>query len=281
LDVAKKAVLSFQKSLKNSRMNDPGDLLKRMYQLKQVIFSTRAKDPLTKNAINSILYKIKPQSIEKTKTELKKRIFFALAHINDSHHKIAEYGHKKIKRGMVVYTHGFSSSVMSLLLKAKKEGINFEVHNTEARPLLNGRLMASELSRHNIPVKQYSDLALRLALKRADVVLMGADSISEHGQIFSEIGCELITDLAEKYDVPVYICADSWKLNSEAIKEHEKSIELQPKEQLWPKAPRKVTVLNYGFEKINPKLITGIITESGIYKPHYLIHEIKKQCPWI
>ena len=279
--IAKQAVLSFKKAIFNSKSNKPEDLIKKLHLLRSSILSARTKDPLTKNAVDCILYNIKPYNILKLKHELNQRISYALNHLTDSHTKIADYGSKKIKKGMSVYVHGYSSSIINLLLKAKKQGINFEVSTTETNPFLSGYLVASELSKHKIHTQFYSDLALRQALKKADIILMGAAAIAENGQIYSELGSELIAELADKFDVPVYVCTDCWKFSPKTTSEYNESKELRPHHELWKNPPKEVKVLNYEYEKINPRLIAGIITEKGIYKPSYLVSEIKKVCPWI
>lgn len=281
IDAAKQAVSSFRKFLKNTKAQDSSSLLKSLNQLKQRILSLRTTDSITKNAVNCILFDVKPEYIGKAKHEITKRINYVTDHLNNSQEKIAEHGHKKVKKGMVVYVHDYSSAIINLLLKAKKQGTNFEVVTTEANPFLTGYSIATHLAKHNIPVTFFSDLAIRQALKRADVVLLDADALAENGKVYSEIGSELIADLAEKYDIPVYVCTDSWKISPSIVQEIEGIRNLRPKEELWKNPPKGVTVLNYSYEKINPKLITGIITEMGIYKPHYLISEVQRKYPWI
>lgn len=280
-DSAKKAVYLLRKTLNNSHAKRQEDLLDKLNEIKQKIFSSSKTNPLVRNALNYILYNIKEKNEEKTKAELRNRISYVLDHLNNSIYYLAEIGHQKIKKGAIVYTHGHSSSILNILLKAKRIGTNFEVHNTEVKPFSTGRAMAEELARHNIHVKQHADLALRIALKNADLVLLGADTISEHGQVYASIGSELIAETAEKYDIPVYICTDSWKFSPFVVNEYEKNKKLRSDKEIWSKPPKRVVIMNYGFEKVNPKLITGIITERGIFKPHYLVAEIRKQCPWM
>ena len=281
VDVAKQAVSSFKNYLKNTKAGDSAELLRLLNQLKNKILASRTTDSITRNAANCILFDVKPEHLSKTKHEITKRINYVIDHLNNSQEKIAEHGHKKIRKGMTVYVHDYSSAILNLLLKAKNQGTNFEVVTTEANPFLTGYAIATHLAKHNIPVTFFSDLAIRQALKRADIVLLDADALADNGKVYSEIGSELIADLAEKYDIPIYVCTDSWKISPSIVQEIESIRNLRPKEELWKKPPKGVTVLNYSYEKINPRLVTGIITEMGIYKPHYLISEVQKKYPWI
>ncbi len=256
------------------------ELLKKLHQIKNKIFLAQPYQPILQNSCNYILHKLSHNNLPKLKDELQKRISFVADHLKHSHSRIAECGYLKIRRGMTVYTHCYYSSVLDLLLKAKSKGINFKVNNTEARPYLSGRLMAQQLAKHNIMVQHYPDFGVRLAIKNADVVLLGAKAISPQGQVYAPLGSELVAVLAQKYDVPVYVCADTWKYSSSVIQLYEK-MKLRSTQEIWEKPPQKVTVLNYDFEKVDPKLLTGTITELGIHKPHSLLAEIKAQYPWI
>lgn len=280
-NLAKKILLTFKKTVVNSRARSSDELLRKLHFQKQKILAGIPSKAIARNAIHYISHNIRRANLSVAKADLIKRINEAINHLNEAPIHISAIGSKKIKRGMVVYVHGFSESVLSVLLKAKKEGINFEVHCTEEKPYMEGKVLALALAKYKIPVKYYVDLAIRQAMKRSDIVLMGANIISENGQVYGRIGSELIADVAERYDVPVYICSDTWKYSREVANDFDKNRILRPQKEIWAKPPKTVTVLNYGFEKIHPWLITGIITELGIYKPHQLIFELKKNNPWM
>jgi len=279
--LAKKILLSFKKTVLSSRAKESSDLLKKLHFQKQKILKGIPAKAVARNAVHYISHNIRKGNINTTKADILHRIDEAISHVSSSSAQISSIGSKKIKKGMVVYVHGFSESVLNILIKAKKEGVSFEVHCTEEKPHMEGRLFAIALAKNKIPVKYYADLAIRQAMKRSDIVLMGANIISENGQVYGRIGSELIADVAERFDVPVYICADTWKYSKEAASEFDKNKLLRPQGEIWSKPPKAVTVLNYGFEKIHPWLITGIISETGIYKPHQLIFELKKNNPWM
>ena len=97
---------------------------------------------MARNAVHYISHNIRKNNINTAKSDLLHRIDEALNHLENSEVQIASIGFKKIKRGMVIYVHGFSESVLSTLAKAKKEGINFEVHCTEEKPYMEGKVLA-------------------------------------------------------------------------------------------------------------------------------------------
>ena len=58
---------------------------------------------------------------------------------------IAENGSKRIRDGMVVFTHCRSSTVTHMIRQAKQNGKDFEVICTETRPVFQGRNTAKEM----------------------------------------------------------------------------------------------------------------------------------------
>ena len=58
-------------------------------------------------------------------------------------------------------------------------------------------------------------------------------------------------------------------------------IEERNPDEVWPKSPKNVIIHNPAFEKINPKLISGIISEIGIYKPVMFLEELKNTYSWM
>jgi len=266
-NVAKYASLSL-KLIKSKDEN----YLKELKKAKSLLLGLRPTEPLMKNCLHYIFYHLHGRTNNEIKEDLNLRIERIITHIEETRKSIALLGASKIKDGTVVFTHCHSSTVMNILKKAKDQGKKFSVCNTETRPLLQGRKTAKELSDYGIPVEHFVDSAARIALKKSDLALVGFDAIDSRGRIYNKIGSELLTEAAFKLGVPVYFCGDSWKYDE---KPYENIEERSPKE-IWPEAPKKVKVSNYAFEIINPLLITGVITELGIFKPSVYLEELKR-----
>jgi ribose 1,5-bisphosphate isomerase len=195
--------------------------------------------------------------------------------------KIIEYGSEKIKNGMIVDTHCHSSIVNDILVHAKKQGKKFEVHATETRPFMQGHLTAKQLAAVKIPVTLFVDSAARLALKKADVMIIGADAITSEGYVINKIGSELMADVANIYQVPVFVCTHSWKFDPMTVFGFDEEIERRDVKEIWRNPPKRVTISNYVFEKIDPEKITAIISELGVFKPSAFIEEVRKSYRWM
>lgn len=181
-----------------------------------------------------------------------------------------------IKNNHVIFTHCHSSNVIRALIYAKKKGKNFEVYNTETRPLYQGRKTAKELKNAKIKVTMFVDSAISIALTNSqgtrdvDLVLLGADAILKNG-VINKVGSNTIAQLAKINKIPVYIIADSWKFTNKKT-----PLESRELNEVWDKAPKHIKIKNPAFELIKPKYISGIISELGNLSYEKFLKEVRK-----
>jgi ribose 1,5-bisphosphate isomerase len=231
------------------------------------------------NALNYVLTLNFDQEPEEIKQQLHKRIEFIEQFIEESKKTIVEFGVQKIQNGMVIATHCHSSTVVDILIAAKKQGKTFKVLNTETRPRFQGRITARELVKAGIDVEHHVDAAIGVMLRKSDMFLMGADAISTEGSVYNKIGSGAFSYLASSFDCPVYICTHSWKLDPLTIQGSNIVIEERDSKEVWEKPPRKLKIANPAFERIDPDHILAIISELGIYAPEQLVPEVKHRYP--
>jgi ribose 1,5-bisphosphate isomerase len=236
------------------------------------IIATRSTEPGMRNGINFCLANV--GTIENPAEE-------AIKHFQESNKIIAEIGSKKIKDGMIVFTHCHSSTVEAILVKAHEEGKKFEVYNTETRPKFQGRITATNLAKAGIKVTHMVDSAGRSMIKKADLFLFGCDAITSEGFLINKIGTESLVDAANEAGIPAYSCTDSWKFDTVTIGGVEDPIELRDPNEVWENPPVNVSIYNPAFEVTRPDKFTGIITEIGVYKAETLVLEFQKHYPWL
>jgi len=171
---------------------------------------------------------------------------------------LAKNGAELIKNNMKIFTHCHSSTVVDILIAAKKQGKHFEVYNTETRPLFQGRKTAADLAKAGIIVHHSVDSAGMISLSKADLLLIGADAITENS-VFNKIGSGMFAELAKKFNVPVYVCSHSWKFSEKPI-----TVEQRSPDEVWKIKNKKIKIMNPAFELIPSKNITGIVCEKGI-----------------
>jgi translation initiation factor eIF-2B subunit delta len=166
--------------------------------------------------------------------------------------------------GCTVLTHSRSSTVLSALLLARSRGVEFEVVCTESRPLYEGQKVAEVLSEDGIRTTLITDASVSHVLPRADLVMVGADSISGEGLV-NKMGTCGVALAARAHGVPFYALCGTEKLLPEGYPYFE--IEARDPEEVWPGFPQAVEVLNYYFEVTPLEYVSGLVTEQGELTP--------------
>ncbi|MEM2954822.1 MAG: hypothetical protein QW625_02645 [Candidatus Nanoarchaeia archaeon] len=245
-------------------------LLKHDKEAIKKLISLRPTEPCLRNTITFVL----------SYPDIKKGVADALKHFETAQKKIAQIGSNLIEDKMTIFTHCHSDTVVNIFKEAKRQGKRIKVHVTETRPLFQGRLTAIQLSKAHIPVTLFIDSAARIALKKADIAFFGADAITST-KIYNKIGSEMFAAMAKQYGVPLYVATNSWKFDAKAIYGEEEKIEMRSTKEIWQNPPKGVKILNPAFEKINPQLVTGIVSELGLFMRKSFIAAIKENYPFI
>jgi ribose 1,5-bisphosphate isomerase len=202
-----------------------------------------------------------------------------LGHFDKAQDAINKNVFKIIKPKERIFTHCHSSNVINSLVYAKKHGKDFEVYNTETRPLYQGRKTASELEKAGIKVTMFIDSAAAFAIEKeskadslyANLILLGADAITNQG-IINKIGSKIIAEIAKNSKIPVYIVADSWKYTNKKT-----PIESRKLNEIWDDAPRHIKIKNPAFEFVGKKYIKGIVSELGVLPFEGFIEKASKE----
>jgi ribose 1,5-bisphosphate isomerase len=279
--VAKAAVSSLHHVIHKSKARNSTELIRELHQASKQLSGARPTEPCLRNALKFVLRGLDRRDIMRTIKCLDNNIRQARNYFRQSDQKIADFGSRKIKRNFVVFTHCHSNTVMLVLAKSRFDKKRFEVHNCETRPKFQGRMSAKELSALGIPVKHYVDSAVRHAMRHSDLFLFGADAVQSDGRIVNKIGTELFLEVAHKYDVPSYCCTMSWKFDPRTLVGFDEPIENRNYKEIWPNPPKNVTIMNPAFEVIDPQLVTGIISEHGIYSPAAFVDEVRRCQQWM
>ncbi len=200
----------------------------------------------------------------------------ATNYLIDSEKRTLEYGNSLIKSGQKIFTHCHSSTVIHTLKKAKKDRKNFQVLNTETRPLYQGRKTSQDLIRLGIKNIHFVDSAADEALSQSDIIFLRADMITPEGQVANKIGSEIISKLAKNYNIPVYILTSTWKYSNKKLRIEERNYK-----EVWDKKNQYLTIKNSAFELISPEHITAIVSGLGILKPKKFVKRVRKTYSWI
>ena len=129
-----------------------------------------------------------------------------------SRSRIAQIGCSFINDGSVILTHGRSSVVESLLVRAALvEKKRFNVFVLEGRPDAGGIKSAKSYANAGIPTTVVLDSAMGYIMERVDMVLVGAEGVVENGGVVNKVGTYALGVLAKELGVPFYVAAESYK----------------------------------------------------------------------
>jgi len=131
-------------------------------------------------------------------------------------------------------------------------------------------LTAFELKQDKIPVTLIADTMVGYVMQNRMVstVIVGADRILATGHVINKIGTLAVAILANYFRIPFYAAAPHSSFDLKARPEEVVIEERDPSEVAfvgsYQIAPEGVEILNPAFDITDPKLITGIITDSGV-----------------
>ena len=290
-NVALAVAKALKKYSKSVEVKSSSQLIKEISKAGKYLVSARATEPMADNVVEFILFylqKNKDLSVVELKKVLNSEIDYFFALVEQNNKKIIKNGEKLIKFGDKVFTHCHSSTVIKTFVAAKKNKKNFQVFQTETRPLYQGHKTANDLKKAGIKDTLVVDSAAPYLISKIsgnkfviDKVIIGCDAISRDGSCVNKVGSFSLALTAFLNKVPVYVATQSLKINEDA--KNLKAIKIEEREarEVWEKAPKGLKIFNPAFDKVPVELITGYITEFGVVKPKDLMKKIKKNYSWL
>ncbi len=276
-NVAKAAIKALVLSGNKSKAKTAQLFNKELLNVANEISECRPTEPMMRNLIDDacrfVLHQIRLKNA-KSVNDLKKLLSVheedILLKMENDAKKLALYGARLIPNDSVVLTHCHSSTTTRVIIEAKKLRKNFSVICFETRPLYQGRTTASELASAGIDVTLMVDGAMELAMRKADIVIVGADSITSRGDLINKIGTSTLAHIAKLNDVSFYSAAELYKYSVMTMFGTREKIEERDWKEVWDKVPKKVKIKNPAFEAVAAKYINGYITEAGVIPPQSL-----------
>ncbi|MHA1819848.1 MAG: S-methyl-5-thioribose-1-phosphate isomerase [Promethearchaeota archaeon] len=209
---------------------------------------------------------------------------------------IGKHGADLLEDGDTVLTHcnagslatvQYGTALAPIRWAVEEQGKKINVIADETRPRLQGaRLTSYELYYDKIPVKVECDntSGLMMRLGKIQKIIVGADRIVKDA-VFNKIGTYMIAIAAKYHNIPMYIAAPTSTLS---LNESEKDVIIEQRDGWFevaevmgrakdnPIVPKGVECINYAFDGTPMDLITGIITEDGVFTPEELLNKYLK-----
>ena len=210
--------------------------------------------------------------------------------------------HEKLGHPINILTHcnaGWMATVdwgtaLACIYKAHDAGVPVHVWVDETRPRNQGLLTAWELRAHGVPHTYIVDNAGGHLMQhgKIDMVLVGADRVSRRGDVANKIGTYLKALAAHDNDIPFYAALPMSTIDP-ALTDAVKEIEIEERADIEVRtviglqadssqnaAPVLILdndtgVANPAFDVTPARLVTGIITERGLFVPAQLASAIE------
>lgn len=163
---------------------------------------------------------------------------------------------------VTIITHSLSSTVTETFRQLSSRDVKAIV--TEGRPGFEGRQQALHLDQAGIPVTLITDAQMGHFVQRADLVLVGADTLLSDGSVVNKVGTSLLALAAREHDVPFHVCCESFK----EIPFSAKTVELEEADPAEIDAPRgrSITPCNLYFDITPAKFVSAWITDERVRK---------------
>ncbi|XP_066590430.1 methylthioribose-1-phosphate isomerase [Prorops nasuta] len=179
-------------------------------------------------------------------------------------------------------TAGYGTALGVIRSLHSKESLD-QAYCTETRPYNQGaRLTSYELVHDKIPATLVCDdmVAALMKNKNIDAVVVGADRVAANGDTANKIGTYQIAILAKYHNVPFYVAAPRTSIDFDTPSGDHIVIEERSEREMTHINDQRIAAAgiqcwNPAFDVTPASLITGIITEVGVYKPEDLI-KLKK-----
>jgi translation initiation factor 2B subunit (eIF-2B alpha/beta/delta family) len=156
-------------------------------------------------------------------------------------------------------TLSYSSTVEAILRWALPRDTTVTI--AESRPLLEGRRLFTRLLESHSSLRMVTDAQLGLAVARADLVLVGADSILSDLAVVNKAGTYLAALVARAHRRGFYVAADTFKIQA-TLDSRTCVLESKSGKDVWPRHAESCD--NSLFDITPGHLVSGFVTELGI-----------------
>ena len=163
----------------------------------------------------------------------------------------------------VVLTHSYSSTVLRSLELGFKSGKVFQVFATESYPGMEGNQLAKDLVALGIPVRLVADSIVQSIIPRANLVLVGADSVLKDGSLIHKTGTGEIAIAAKRLGIPFCSSCETTKFSTQDfLGEHptipQDLFDLTPAEYVSKYITENGEVESVGVEKLMRNMLKEI-----------------------
>ena len=189
--------------------------------------------------------------------------------------RTAEYLVDMFPQNGTVMTQCFAETIVGMMLKVcKQRGNNIKLFCPETRPYFQGaRLTATVCSEMGFDTTVITDNmpAFVMANEHVDVVTCAADAISCDGYVFNKVGNSQVAICAKHFGIPLFVSGapdiGHPTYDTVTIEMRDPDFSLQAMGVRTAIDGTGIKGYYPAFDMTPPHLISGIVTERGIFSP--------------
>ncbi|XP_047026173.1 translation initiation factor eIF-2B subunit alpha [Helicoverpa zea] len=157
--------------------------------------------------------KLDTNSFEECEQIMLQRGHIFLNTLLEARSKVVKESMPFITDGCSILTHSRSRVVLQAMLEAAKANKRFKVYVTMSSPDNSGILMHKQLVAAGVDATLILDAAMGYIMEQVDMVMIGAEGVTESGGIINKIGTYSLGMAALDLRKPVYVLAESFKFS--------------------------------------------------------------------
>ena len=279
--IARAAAEALKNFILQSEENDPVKLIDALSEASDTLLNTRPTAVSLANALAAVLAGAKGATVDEIRANVTKAAEQFILNSIQAIDRIAEICSSIIiENGNTIMTHCNSTVVVKSIIKAHNHRKQIRVYATETRPWRQGFITAQALADAGVDITLIVDSAACFFMAETDLVLIGADTITAAGTVYNKIGTSQIAICAHEKHVPVFVCAETYKILNSTMDDDSVKIEERDSTEVveQDKLPG-VKIRNPVFDATPPNYINGIVTEQGIISPSEVVKILTKKQP--
>jgi len=273
------------------------EIVSRVIDKASYLALARENEPLAKNGVKYLQYKIGLAGSDKSAKQLIDVCMQASeeyldlikqtksAIIDHSDEVFKEYERLHAEHVNGILTHCHSSTAESIIINYAKEHPSVKVVCTETRPLYQGRITAKNLVQAGVNTTMIVDSSAASAIMdkgnfNVAMVFIGADQITKEGSAINKVGSWGIALASYADSDPIYVVTPLLKIDI-GSSDSNVVIEMREGDEVWEEAPEGLKLLNPAFDLIIHRFISGYITEFGLIKPENILETVREHYGWV
>lgn len=191
---------------------------------------------------------------------------------------VGDYLADLIPEGGTLLTQCFGETIIGTVIQAAaRKNKRFRVFCAETRPFLQGaRLTASCFAQAGFDTTVITDNMAAYSMEREhiDVFTSAADTIARSGHIANKIGTFQLAILAKYFGIPYYVTGipdeDKRSVRDIVIEQRDPG-PVHTADGVRHTVPEAKAIYP-SFDVVPPHLISGVVTDKGVYVPYLLDH---------